>query len=81
MINISYNEGGRNYMEIDFWNKPIRSSLKCSFVIGGLAIVTKVLIKAVSTVDKAIDKVDDACKPGSTINVEIVNPNTDNTSK
>lgn len=68
-------------MEIDFWNKPIRSSFKCSFVIGGLAIVTKVLIKAVSAIDKTIDKVDEACKPGSTINVEIVNPNTDNTSK
>ena len=81
MINISYNEGGRNYMEIDFWNKPIRSSFKCSFVIGGLAIVTKALIKAANAIDKTIDKVDDACKPGSTINVEIVNPNTDNTSK
>ena len=68
-------------MEIDFWNKPIRSSFKFSFVIGGLAIATKVLIKAVSVVDKTIDKVDDYCKPGSTINVEIVNPNTDNTSK
>lgn len=68
-------------MEIDFWNKPIRSSFKFSFVIGGLAIVTKALIKVVSAVDKTIDKVDDACKPGSTINVEIVNPSTDNTSK
>ena len=81
MINISYNEGGRNYMEIDFWNKPIRSSFKFSFVIGGLVIATKALINAVSAVDKAIDKVDDVCKPGSSINVEIVNPSTDNTSK
>ena len=68
-------------MKIDFWNKPIRSSFKFAFAMGGLAIATKALINAVSAVDKAIDKVDDACKPGSTINVEIVNPSTDNTSK
>ena len=68
-------------MKIDFWNKPIRSSFKFAFVIGGLTIATKALINAIGVVDQAIDKVDDACKPGSTINVEIVNLSTDNTSK
>lgn len=81
MINISYNEGGRNYMKIDFWNKPIRSSFKFAFAMGGLAIATKALINAIGVVDQAIDKIDDACKPDSAINVEIVNPSTDNTSK
>lgn len=68
-------------MKIDFWNKPIRSSFKFAFVMGGLAIVTKALINVIGSVDQTIDKFDDACKPGSAINVEIVNPSTDNTSK
>lgn len=68
-------------MKIDFWNKPIRSSFKFAFAIGGLAIATKALINAIGVVDQAIDKVDDVCKPGSTINVEIVNPTENNTSK
>lgn len=68
-------------MKIDFWNNPIRSSFKFAFAMGGLAIATKALINAIGVVDKAIDKVDEVCKPGSAINVEIVNPSTDNTSK
>lgn len=68
-------------MKIDFWNKPIRSSFKFAFAVGGLAIATKALINAIGVVDQAIDKVDDVCKPGSTINVEIVNPTENNTSK
>lgn len=68
-------------MKIDFWNKPIRSSFTFAFAMGGLAIATKALINAIGVVDKAIDKVDDVCKPGSAINVEIVNPTENNTSK
>ena len=68
-------------MKIDFWNNPIRSSFKFAFAMGGLAIATKALINAIGVVDKAFDKVDEVCKPGSAINVEIVNPSTDNTSK